>query len=101
MCLLELFFWGGEEGTGRAAHTKEEQFSLSVRVFQYRNYYTISVKFGILPKLCVSVQHTALLCLTVTLHTNFNVMYLLRVMKLYLVPKYVILTKSTRCEIFN
>ena len=89
MCLLELL---GE--TGRAARTKEERFPLSVRVFHYRNYCTISIKFGIEPELCVSVQHTALLCLTVTY------IYLLRVMKLYLVPTYT-LTKSTRCEIFK
>jgi len=57
MCLLELL---GE--TGRAARTKEEQFLLSVRVFHYRNYCTFSIKFGIEPTLCVSVQHTALLC---------------------------------------
>jgi hypothetical protein len=96
MCLLELL---GE--TGRAAHTNEEQFPLSVRVFQYRNNSTISIKFGIEPKLCVSVHYTALLCLTVTLRTSLYVIYLLRVMKLYLVPKYIILTKSTQCEIVN
>jgi hypothetical protein len=82
--------------TGRAAHIEEEQFPFSVRVFQYRNYCKmISVKFSIEPKLCVSVQHTALLCLTVTLYTSFYVIYLLHVMKLYLVPKYIILKKYT------
>lgn len=89
MCLLELL---GE--TGRGAHIKEEHFPLSVRVFEYHNYCTISIKFGFEPKLCVSVQHTALLCLTVTIHTSFYVIYLLRVMKLYLVPKYIILIKK-------
>jgi hypothetical protein len=92
MCLLELL---GE--TGRAARTREEQFLLSIRVFQYRNYCTISIKFCIEPKLCVSVQHTALLCLTVTLHPSVYVIYLFCVMALYLLPKYIIL----RCEIFN
>jgi len=87
--------------TGRAAHSKEEQFPLSVRVFQYRNYWRICIKFGIEPKLDVSVQHTALSCLTVTLHASFCVIYLSRVMKLYLVPNYIIVTKSTLCEIFN
>jgi hypothetical protein len=90
MCLLDLL---GE--TGCAAHIKEEHFPLSVHVFQYRNYYTISIKFGIEPKLCISVQHTALLCTIVTLHTGFYVIYLLCVRKLYFVPKYVVVIKST------
>ena len=66
-------------GTDCAAHITEEHFPLSVHVFQYRNYCTISIKSGI------ETKHTALLCLTVTLHTGFYVIYLLRVMKLYLV----------------
>jgi len=90
-------FWGE---TGCAAHIKGEHFPLSVHVFQYRNCCTISIKFGIEPKLCVSVQHTELLCLAVTLRAGFYVIYLLRVMKLYLVPKYVILIKTTPC-VFN
>jgi len=96
MCLLELL---GD--TGRAAHIKEEQFPFWVRVFQYRNYCKISIKFSIEPKLCVSVQHTALLCLTVILPYKLLCNKFLRIMKLYHVPKYIILIKSTRCEIFN